>query len=213
MDLFHTLGTFFIPFRPGTLRQTIAYHMVLIITNRYENLAPGMKTGHLGMKQMPRVWKVCIKVWKKTMAVLSQTSCIPYVFNYTKMVWKCCTRYEKSSFGYETNAKGMKSLHDGMKQMTNVLKQTHLWRMPDLHAIVLDGLDASVHPSVFQTSPCIPCIGRPHGVSWCGGFPSLGSHIVLLTDFFRTVLVWCGFVLYLSGRYLCGVGLFCTIVD
>ena len=55
VDLFHTLGTFFIPFRPGTLRQTIAYHMVLIITNRYENLAPGMKTGHLGMKQMPRV--------------------------------------------------------------------------------------------------------------------------------------------------------------
>ena len=72
MDLFHTLGTFFIPFRPGTLRlmtaprdparldmavlsQTNAYHMVLIITNRYENLAPGMKTGHLGMKQMPRV--------------------------------------------------------------------------------------------------------------------------------------------------------------
>ena len=133
MDLFHTLGTFFIPFRPGTLRQTIAYHMVLIITNRYENLAPGMKTGHLGMKQMPRVWKVCIKVWKKTMAVLSQTSCIPYVFNYTKMVWKCCTRYEKSSFGYETNAKGMKSLHDGMKQMTNVLKQTHIWRMPTLY--------------------------------------------------------------------------------
>jgi hypothetical protein len=130
VDLFHTLGTFFIPFRPGTLRQTIAYHMVLIITNRYENLAPGMKTGHLGMKQMPRVWKVCIKVWKKTMAVLSQTSCIPYVFNYTKMVWKCCTRYEKSSFGYETNAKGMKSLHDGMKQMTNVLKQTHIWRTP-----------------------------------------------------------------------------------
>jgi hypothetical protein len=56
-------------FRPGTLCQTIAYHMVLIITNRYENLAPGMKTGHLGMKtghlgmktghlgmkQMPRV--------------------------------------------------------------------------------------------------------------------------------------------------------------
>ena len=39
---------------PGTLRQTIAYHMVLIITNRYENLAPGMKTGHLGMKQMPK---------------------------------------------------------------------------------------------------------------------------------------------------------------
>ena len=165
MDLFHTLGTFFIPFRPGTLRQTIAYHMVLIITNRYENLAPGMKTGHLGMKQMPRVWKVCIKVWKKTMAVLSQTSCIPYVFNYTKMVWKCCTRYEKSSFGYETNAKGMKSLHDGMKQMTNVLKQTHL----------------------------------------------KDAHIVLLTDFFRTVYVWCGIVLYLSGRYLCGVGLFCTI--
>ena len=37
------------------------------------------------------------------------------------------------------------------------------------------------------------------------------AHIVLLTDFFRTVFVWCGFVLYLSGRYLCGVGLFCTI--
>ncbi len=37
---------------PGTLRQTIAYHMVLIITNRYENLAPGMKTGHLGMKDL-----------------------------------------------------------------------------------------------------------------------------------------------------------------
>jgi len=37
------------------------------------------------------------------------------------------------------------------------------------------------------------------------------SHIVLLTDFFRTVYVWCGIVLYLSGRYLCGVGLFCTI--
>ena len=198
MDLFHTLGTFFIPFRPGTLRQTIAYHMVLIITNRYENLAPGMKTGHLGMKQMPRVWKVCIKVWKKTMAVLSQTSCIPYVFNYTKMVWKCCTRYEKSSFGYETNAKGMKSLHDGMKQMTNVLKQTHLWRMPDLRAIVLDGLDASVHPSVFQTPPCIPCIGRPHGVSWCGGFPSLGSR--------TTKRIF-------SGRYWCGVGLFCTFQD
>jgi hypothetical protein len=26
--------------------------MVLIITNRYENLAPGMKTGHLGMKSV-----------------------------------------------------------------------------------------------------------------------------------------------------------------
>ena len=37
------------------------------------------------------------------------------------------------------------------------------------------------------------------------------AHIVLLTNFSRTVLVWCGFVLYLSGRYLCGVGLFCTI--
>ena len=37
------------------------------------------------------------------------------------------------------------------------------------------------------------------------------AHIVLLTDFFRTVYVWCGIVLYLSGRYLCGVGLFCTI--
>ena len=37
------------------------------------------------------------------------------------------------------------------------------------------------------------------------------AHIVLLTDFFRTVYVWCGFVLYLSGRYLCGVGFFCTI--
>ena len=39
------------------------------------------------------------------------------------------------------------------------------------------------------------------------------AHIVLLTDFFRTVYVWCGIVLYLSGRYLCGVGLFRTIVN
>ena len=39
------------------------------------------------------------------------------------------------------------------------------------------------------------------------------AHIVLLTNFSRTVLVWCGFVLYLSGRYLCGVGLFRTIVN
>ena len=156
---FHTEHKYFVPW---------SWCFFVCIPNRYENLAPGMKQGHLGMKQIPRVWK-------KTMAVLSQTSCIPYVLKYTKMVWKCCSRYEKSSFGYETNAKGMKSLHDGMKQMTNVLKQTHLWRMPDLRAIVLDGLDASVHPSVFQTPPCIPCIGRPHGVSWCGGFPSLGS--------------------------------------
>jgi hypothetical protein len=34
----------------AVLSQTISYHTFLIIPNRYENPAPGMKTAHLGMK-------------------------------------------------------------------------------------------------------------------------------------------------------------------
>jgi hypothetical protein len=56
-------------------------------------------------------------------------------------------------------AKGMKRMHEGVKNMTNVMKQMHLSRMPDLHAIVCVCLDVSVHPLVFQTRPCIPGIG------------------------------------------------------
>ena len=104
MHTFHTLGICFIPkwpvFIPGA---RFSYLFVIIKTIWYAIVwrsVPGRK----GMKNVPKVW------------------------NKSKKVWKCCTRYEKSSFGYETNAKGM-------KQMTNVLKQTHLWRMPDLHSL------------------------------------------------------------------------------
>jgi hypothetical protein len=52
-------------------------------------------------------------------------------------------------------ANGMKRMHEVVKNMTNVMKQTHLWRMPDIsqshiHAIVFVCLDVSVHPLVFQ---------------------------------------------------------------
>jgi hypothetical protein len=61
----------------------------------------------------------------------------------------------------------MKQMHESVKNMTNVMKPTHLWRMPDLHAFVFVYLDGSVRPLVFQTRPCIPCIGT-QTVAWCG---------------------------------------------
>ena len=44
----------------AVLSKTISYHTFLIIPNRYENPAPGMKTVHLGMKWIP----LGMKIWK-----------------------------------------------------------------------------------------------------------------------------------------------------
>ena len=78
------------------LSQTISYHTFLIIPNRYENPAPGMKTAYLGMKWIPRVWKVCMKVWKIWQMLWNQHTFEDWYknsFNGTKQVHSSCSNW------------------------------------------------------------------------------------------------------------------------
>ena len=141
------------------------------------------------------------------------------------MVWNCCSRYEKSSFGYETNANGMKHLHDGMKQMTNVLQHTFegcqssaqssctalmneyiMQCSKPLHAFhALEDHtachDVGVCPVWDRWATRLICLVWPNqsSVPHCttNGFFQDGVGVVWVCFVpARTVFVWCGFVLY-----------------
>ena len=172
------------------------------------------------MKMLHKVWKKLIWVWNKCQG-------------YEKSAWW----YETNDKCSETNTH-LKDAH--IVLLTDFFRTVFVWCGFVLYlsgrylcgvglfctiCTVFKSIHIQLEPhSTFFTTKtgrklyCVPIIADHKWVCFVLlklflYQPHPLSHIVLLTDFFRTVYVWCGFVLYLSGRYLCGVGLFCTIVD
>ena len=94
--VFHTLKCFFHTLKFPIKKWDIFtnFHRThCFIPNRYEMHAQGMKKNHDSTEQ---------------------DNFIPYLFKYTKWVWKLCTRYSNRPEGYETSSNGMKTMHKGL---------------------------------------------------------------------------------------------------
>ena len=212
MDLFHTLGTFFIPCE-NLFCFMLCFHFIPNTSISYPDHGVFLFVYQIGMKILHQVWNKVIWVWNK---------------GYEKKLWRYWARqvayhtFWNIPKWYENVAAGMKKAHLGMKQMPRVWKVCMMvwnkWQM-FWNKHTFEGCQTSAQSSwmalmlqyIHQCSKPLHAFHALEDHTAChdvGVFPVWDP--VLLNGFFqdgigvvwvcfvpfRTVFVWCGFVLY-----------------